>query len=76
MKITPTIYFPLMVHEAMMLEPTETEPKETLDAFGDALIAINKEAIANPDLAPHNTPARRLDEEGAARNPVLRWRGK
>jgi glycine dehydrogenase subunit 2 len=75
----PTIYFPLIVHEAMMIEPTETEPKETLDAFCDALIAISKEAVANPDLlhsAPHNTPVRRLDEVGAARNPVLRWQGK
>ncbi|PRR73299.1 aminomethyl-transferring glycine dehydrogenase subunit GcvPB [Neomoorella humiferrea] len=75
----PTIYFPLIVPEAMMIEPTETEPKETLDAFCDALIAISKEAVANPDLlhsAPHNTPVRRLDEVGAARNPVLRWQGK
>jgi glycine dehydrogenase subunit 2 len=75
----PTIYFPLIVHEAMMIEPTETEPKETLDAFCDALIAISKEAVENPDLlhsAPHNTPVRRLDEVSAARNPVLRWQGK
>ncbi|QGP91169.1 putative glycine dehydrogenase (decarboxylating) subunit 2 [Neomoorella glycerini] len=75
----PTIYFPLVVPEAMMIEPTETEPKETLDAFCDALIAISKEVVENPDLlhsAPHNTPVRRLDEVGAARNPVLRWQGK
>ncbi|KYH31925.1 aminomethyl-transferring glycine dehydrogenase subunit GcvPB [Neomoorella mulderi] len=75
----PTIYFPLIVHEAMMIEPTETEPKETLDAFCDALIAIAKEAVEDPEVlhqAPHNTPVRRLDEVGAARNPVLRWQGK
>lgn len=75
----PTIYFPLIVREAMMIEPTETEPRENLDAFCDALIAIAKEAVENPEAlhqAPHNTPVRRLDEVGAARNPVLRWRGR
>ncbi|MDN5344468.1 MAG: glycine dehydrogenase subunit 2, partial [Clostridia bacterium] len=71
----PTIYFPLVVPEALMIEPTETEPKETLDAFCDALIAICREAVENPQVlheAPHNTPVRRLDEVGAARKPVLR----
>ncbi|WP_258360730.1 aminomethyl-transferring glycine dehydrogenase subunit GcvPB [Moorella sulfitireducens (nom. illeg.)] len=75
----PTIYFPLIVQEAMMIEPTETESMETLDAFCDALINICKEAVENPGLlhgAPHNTPVRRLDEVAAARNPVLRWQGK
>jgi glycine dehydrogenase subunit 2 len=75
----PTIYFPLIVPEAMMIEPTETEPRETLDAFCDDLIAIAKEAVDDSNLfhsAPHSTPVRRLDEAGAARKPVLRWRGK
>jgi len=74
----PTIYFPLIVHEALMIEPTETESKETLDAFVDALIQIAREAEENPQLllqAPHNTPVRRLDEVRAARHPVLRWGG-
>lgn len=73
----PTVYFPLIVEEAMMIEPTETESKETLDAFADALAAIVQEARENPDLvkgAPYTTPVRRLDEVRAARNPDLRWR--
>ncbi|MGB9809002.1 MAG: aminomethyl-transferring glycine dehydrogenase subunit GcvPB, partial [Caldanaerobacter sp.] len=68
--------FPLIVEEALMIEPTETESKETLDAFAEALIKIAQEAKENPELlkeAPHNTPVRRLDEVLAARNPVIRW---
>lgn len=75
----PTIYFPLIVPEAMMIEPTETEPKEVLDAFARALIAIAEEAVSKPELlhhAPHSTPVRRLDEAGAARNPILKWEKK
>jgi glycine dehydrogenase subunit 2 len=70
----PTIYFPLIVHEALMMEPTETEDKETIDAFLDALDKIADEARATPDLlheAPVNAPTRRLDEVRAARNPIL-----
>jgi glycine dehydrogenase subunit 2 len=73
----PTIYFPLIVDEGMLIEPTETESVETLDAFADALIAIAGEAAATPDLvkaAPHDAPVRRLDEATAARQPNLRWR--
>ena len=72
----PTMYFPLIVHEALMIEPTESETKETLDAFIDALRAIDAEASSEPELvqhAPHNTPVSRLDEATAARRPVLRW---
>ncbi len=70
----PTIYFPLIVHEALMIEPTETEDKETIDAFLDALHAIAVEAREHPELlhdAPHNAPVRRLDEVRAARTPIL-----
>ncbi|NJD30201.1 MAG: glycine dehydrogenase subunit 2 [Chloroflexi bacterium] len=73
----PTVYFPLTVDEAMLIEPTETESLETLDAFADALIAIAREAETEPEIvktAPHTAPVRRLDEAGAARNPNLRWR--
>jgi glycine dehydrogenase subunit 2 len=72
----PTIYFPLVVHGALMIEPTETETPETLDEFVDAMIAIAQEAEENPQLvktAPHTTPVARLDEARAARKPVLRW---
>ena len=72
----PTIYFPLVVEEAMLIEPTESESKETLDAFCDAMLAIAHEAETHPELlreAPHNAPLRRLDEATAARRPVLRW---
>jgi len=72
----PTIYFPLIVAGALMIEPTESEPKEELDAFCDAMIAIAKECEERPELvrsAPHTTPVRRLDEARAARQPVLRW---
>jgi len=74
----PTMYFPLIVEEAIMIEPTESESKETLDAFCDAMIKIAKECETNPELvrsAPHNTPVRRLDETKAAREPNLRWTG-
>jgi glycine dehydrogenase subunit 2 len=70
----PTIYFPLIVPEALMIEPTETESRQTLDAFADALIRIAQEAKENPEVlltAPHVTPVARLDEVRAARNPVL-----
>ena len=66
----PTVYFPLIVPEAIMIEPTETESKETMDAFADALIRIAEEAKADPELlhsAPHETPVSRLDEIRAAR---------
>jgi glycine dehydrogenase subunit 2 len=72
----PTIYFPLVVDEALMIEPTESESKETIDAFCDAMLAIAQEAATEPALlrdAPHNAPLRRLDEATAARKPVLRW---
>jgi glycine dehydrogenase subunit 2 len=71
-----TVYFPLIVEEAMMVEPTETESKETLDAFAEAMLQAAKEAEENPDLlhdAPVTTPVRRLDEARAARQPKLRW---
>ncbi len=72
----PTIYFPLVVDEAMLIEPTETEPKRSLDQFVAAMEAIAHEAEREPDLlraAPHHTPVGRLDEATAARHPVLRW---
>jgi glycine dehydrogenase subunit 2 len=70
----PTNYFPLIVHEAIMIEPTETESKQTLDAFADAMVKIAEEAHTQPALlheAPHNTPVSRLDEVKAARDLVL-----
>ncbi len=73
----PTIYFPLIVEEAIMIEPTETESKRTLDEFADATLAIAREARENPDLvktAPHTTTVKRLDEVRAARQPDLRWK--
>jgi glycine dehydrogenase subunit 2 len=72
----PTIYFPLVVSGALMIEPTETETPETLDAFAQAMLSIAREAKENPELvktAPHSTPVGRLDEARAARRPVLRW---
>ncbi|WP_033541918.1 aminomethyl-transferring glycine dehydrogenase subunit GcvPB [Planococcus sp. CAU13] len=72
----PTIYFPLNVEEGMMIEPTETESKETLDAFIDAMIQIAQEVEENPEIvqdAPHTTVIKRLDETKAARKPVLRY---
>jgi glycine dehydrogenase subunit 2 len=72
----PTVYFPLVVAGALMIEPTETESRETLDDFADAMIAIAREAKEEPELvknAPYTTPVKRLDEARAARRPVLRW---
>ncbi|MDR2186155.1 MAG: aminomethyl-transferring glycine dehydrogenase subunit GcvPB [Treponema sp.] len=74
----PTVYFPLIVREALMIEPTETETKETLEAFAAALLAIAAEAKNSPELlktAPHHTPVGRLDETAAARKPALRYTG-
>ncbi|MFL6050393.1 MAG: aminomethyl-transferring glycine dehydrogenase subunit GcvPB [Gaiellales bacterium] len=73
----PTVYFPLVVPEALMIEPTETEAKETLDAFCEAMLAIVGEAASDPDLlksAPHTRPVARLDEAGAAKRMVVRHR--
>jgi glycine dehydrogenase subunit 2 len=72
----PTVYFPLIVDEALMVEPTETESKQTLDAFVEAMKEIARDAEENPEAlhsAPHNTPVKRLDDVRAARNPDLRW---
>jgi glycine dehydrogenase subunit 2 len=72
----PTNYFPLIVREALMIEPTETESQETLDGFAEALLSIAEEARAQPDLlhaAPHSAPVRRLDEVRAAKELILRW---
>lgn len=74
----PTIYFPLIVEEAIMIEPTESETKETLDGFIEAMKKIAAEAAADPELvetAPHNTIVSRLDETLAARKPVVKWEG-
>ncbi len=73
----PTIYFPLIVEEAMMIEPTETESKQTLDLFIAAMKTIAQEAMDDPEKlkhSPHTTPVRRLDEVKAAREPNLRWK--
>ena len=73
----PTIYFPQVVEEAIMIEPTETESKETLDAFIETMVEIAREAEESPEAllsAPHSTPVRRLDEVNAARKPDLRWK--
>ncbi|MBA3634594.1 MAG: hypothetical protein H0W58_17570 [Acidobacteria bacterium] len=72
----PTIYFPLIVQGAMLIEPTESVGRQDLDAFIDAMKAIAQETVENPDLvinAPHSTRIGRLDEAAAARKPVLRW---
>jgi len=72
----PTVYFPLIVPEALMIEPTETETKETLDAFCEAMLAIAREASEDPALlkeAPHHRPVRRLDEVRAAKSPVVKY---
>ena len=71
----PTVYFPLLIEEALLMEPTETETKETLDSFADAMEMILEEAESDPSIAteaPYTTPVRRLDEAGAARDPVIR----
>ena len=73
----PTVYFPLIVDEAIMIEPTETEAKSTLDEFIEVMRQIAEEAKENPEMltsAPHNTPVKRVDEARAARHPVLRWK--
>jgi|TARA_Y100000310_G_scaffold284075_1_gene306562 glycine dehydrogenase subunit 2 len=75
----PTIYFPLIIHGAIMIEPTETESKQTLDKFAEAMIKIKQEAEQNPDLlknAPSTTPVKRLDAVLAARKPILKWEEK
>jgi glycine dehydrogenase subunit 2 len=72
----PTVYFPLVVREAMMIEPTETESKATLDAFADALELIVEESPELLHAAPHGTPICRPDEVKAARQPVLTWKGE
>ncbi|MDZ4064410.1 MAG: aminomethyl-transferring glycine dehydrogenase subunit GcvPB, partial [Coriobacteriia bacterium] len=72
----PTVYFPLLVEEALMIEPTETESLESLDAFVDAMRAIAKESASDPEIvknAPYTAPVRRLDEARAVRQPDLRW---
>jgi glycine dehydrogenase subunit 2 len=72
----PTIYVPLIVSEALMIEPTETEPKERLDEFADAMLAIAREAKEDPEVvksAPASRPVRRLDEVKAAKQPVVRY---
>src|SRR5205807_8000633 len=72
----PTIYFPLVVPEALMIEPTETEAKETLDAFCDAMLAIAREAAEQPELlkeAPHGRPVKRLDEVRAAKRAIVKY---
>jgi glycine dehydrogenase subunit 2 len=73
----PTVSFPLIVHGALMIEPTETEGKPGLDAFIHAMREIARECAEDPDIvrqAPHTTPVRRVDEVGAARNLILRWK--
>jgi len=72
----PTVYFPLIVKEAVMIEPTETESKATLDAFAEALFRVTEEAPETLHDAPHTTPISRPDEVQAARQPVLRWKGQ
>ena len=72
----PTNYFPLIVHEALMIEPTETESKETLDTFVKIMLKIAKEAKENPEIlkeAPQNTPITRLDETNAIRNLNIKY---
>jgi glycine dehydrogenase subunit 2 len=75
----PTVYFPLVVKGALMIEPTETESKETIEAFVDAMMRIKEEAEREPEIvkaAPHVSRVGRLDEARAARKPILRWRPK
>jgi glycine dehydrogenase subunit 2 len=71
----PTVYFPLIVDEALLVEPTETETRETLDRFAEVIAEVLREARDDPEVArnaPYTTPVRRLDEAGAARRPVVR----
>jgi glycine dehydrogenase subunit 2 len=73
----PTVYFPLNIPEAMMTEPTDSETKESLDRFAEAMLKIDEESKSDPEKvlnAPYSTPVRRLDETAANRNPNLRWR--
>jgi glycine dehydrogenase subunit 2 len=75
----PTMSFPLIVQGAIMVEPTETENREELDLFIDAMRSIDQEAAENPEIlkhAPYTTKVGRLDEVAAARKPVLRWKGE
>ena len=75
----PTIYFPLIIHDAIMIEPTETESLETMDAFIEAMISIAKEAKENPELltsAPHNTIVSRVDDARAVKKPILTWKNR
>ena len=72
----PTVYFPLIVHEAIMIEPTESESKDKLDEFVDTMINIANEAKINPEKilsAPHTTPVKKIDEVTAARKPDLNY---
>ena len=74
----PTVYFPLIVHEAIMVEPTESENKQVLDDFINAMIEIANECRNNPQNvidAPHNTPVLKIDEVNAARHPDLNFKG-
>ena len=73
----PTIYFPLLVHESLMIEPTENESKETLDGFIDVMRRIAQEAKEQPDLvktAPHSTPISRVDDVEAAKHPIVTYK--
>jgi glycine dehydrogenase subunit 2 len=73
----PTIYFPLLFHESLMIEPTENESKETIDGFIDVMRKIVEEAKTNPDLvktAPHNTPIGRVDDVLAAKHPIVTYK--
>jgi glycine dehydrogenase subunit 2 len=75
----PTVYFPLIVSEALMIEPTESESRESLDEFIEAMIKIDQEIKSNPEIvrsAPHNTPVARLDEAKAAKDLNVRWEGE
>ena len=71
----PTVYFPLIVDEALLVEPTETETRETLDRFAEIVAEVLREAAEDPEIAraaPYTTPVRRLDEAAAARHPIVR----
>ena len=75
----PTVYFPLIVHEAMMIEPTETECKKRLDDFIEVMLKIAEEVKTNPDIlhsAPHCAPIKKVDETQAARHPDLKYEGE